>query len=131
VRTRTEEANTYRIRCVSYPPKDLIFEAGEVEAIKKRFDDILLRERWSFSHGVWMAVTEYADRHSPGNPAQTLTRFLEGKPLYRAPKGRCQLKGCPNLAFAVVEHPKSGLRREFCQNHIKEALASGAWVRYH
>jgi hypothetical protein len=123
-RTKFQE----RTRSISFPPKDIIFEPNEDEGIKTRFNDILGREHWSFSHGVWMAVVEYVERHGPGNPAQTLIRFMDGKQMYRAPKGHCQIRGCPGLAVGIVIHGKTGSKRQFCKNHLADSLKAG-WVK--
>lgn len=118
-----------RVRCISFPPKrGISFKPGQAEETMTLFSDVLTREKWDFSTGVWYAVAEYVERHSPGNPAQSLARFFEGKDAYRAPKGRCQLPRCPNLAVGYAKNRRTGARVQLCRNHLRDSLKNG-WVK--
>ena len=112
----------YCTTSISFPTDE------ESQKTLKTFKEICSREKWDFSHGIWEAIKEYTTRHGPGNPQQLLLRFVEGKGMYHAPKGKCDLKGCPNPAVGRAVFKKTGAPYNLCRAHKENALASGGWM---
>jgi hypothetical protein len=60
-----------------YVPKDF-------EQTMKELDKILNREGSNISRWIRSQAQKYVNLHSPGNPQQTIQRFVEGKKAYIA-----------------------------------------------
>jgi hypothetical protein len=65
--------------------KGLFFNDNEEDmGLLERIEQLRRRDGWTFSDFIKTAVTEYVDRHFPGNPGLPLTHWTRNEPLSKA-----------------------------------------------
>ena len=100
-----------------------IYVKKEDECTLLSLEGILRREGNSFSEWVRRQVKEYVRLHEPGNPQQTVTRYIEcGKP-YVAP-GKCAY--CPRDGVVTGEF-RDGKKYRLCRTHAAQFKRDGRW----
>ena len=102
---------TYKITTISLPIDP------ESQQVVTEFKILCVRDGWSFSKGVMMAIREYVKAHKKGNPQQRLETFKDpDAKSYIAPKG-CGF--CHRDATQVLRFKPSDTLTPLCEEHYR------------
>jgi hypothetical protein len=115
------DKKNFRVTSFSYEP------TPEIEAVLKTARQLAAKDGWTFSEFVRNAISEYVQRHAPGNPQVILAHWTRNQPMPETIRERKQpepdpMEGLRSLSTDELIRQLARLERADRRSEIRTSI---------